>query len=950
MVRYSLTVPLLALASSLTGVLARDPGAEDVQDIEPETIIKNRWIVMVEEDADPSLLREKLRHDDIKIRIDYDSSLMQGASIELTNPETSEELLEMFRGLDRVIVGPVKSMGQADLDISSIEDSGDFYKRDTSQVDTTDPLTGLNFDSTHEMTQVSKLHALGHRGKGVNIAIVDSGVDFKHPDLGGCFGPGCLVDRGHDFVGDDYDGFSEPVPDEDPMDCAGSGTHMAGIIAAQGKQWKFTGAAPEATLGVYRVFGCRGNTETDILLSAFQAAYEDGANVITSSISRPSGWSKDPWAIGIQRIIKSGVPCILPAGNNGDKGMFFASAAASAKDAYAVGSVDNVNTPKLEIPSNYSIDGGDPIEFEWTKGSPYKAWGDVQDYEVFPVGFDVFAPANGCSKDDYGPTNPDLTGKVVLVRRGGCEILVKTFIATSLGAKYVIMYNNAPGTQTIDALHVPYLKGFAMVTPEVGEAWINEISAGKKVTLSMINPWNAIPKLSISANTDSGGSLSNFTSWGPTWEMDVRPLVVAPGANILSTFPQARGSYAVFSGTATSASLLAAITALVGSVRGTFHPKVLQSLLANYAAPQNSSIVMGSENEKFLAPVPQQGAGLVQAYDAAFGNTLLPLPYILFSSKGYLRSSLQFAVSNVGYDYISYKIEHRPALTAYGKESSKKVELGSFPNEMTQEYAEVSVSETEFTLAPMEKKMVTINAIIPMLEIKRLPVWSGYMVITASDDTKTILPYQGMSGFIELVQTYNKEKTFLTFIPGDEAVPYQKNHHVEITSTQRWVLPRQGSLETAGNGRSGAAGVELPGFQVSLAVGTPVLRADLVPVSPLPWYFGSRIVLGLNTVGQHSEFPMRYATRGTYVYAFDGKLADGRYVPPGEYKWVFRALRANGNSLKPDDYMVFGTISFRITYENMVSSGVVEFERGKQRPKLIPVSKPIDSGLEEGTF
>jgi subtilisin family serine protease len=85
--------------------------------------------------------------------------------------------------------------------------------------------------------------------------MIDTGVDYKHPALGGCFGPGCKVAYGYDFVGDDYDnGDSDkdtPKPDKDPMDCAGHGTHVAGIVAARNEgpdamgPQVFVGVAPD---------------------------------------------------------------------------------------------------------------------------------------------------------------------------------------------------------------------------------------------------------------------------------------------------------------------------------------------------------------------------------------------------------------------------------------------------------------------------------------------------------------------------------------------------------------------------------------------------------------------------------------------------------------------------------------------------------------------------------
>lgn len=90
------------------------------------------------------------------------------------------------------------------------------------------------------MTQVDRLHKEGHYGKGIKVAVLDTGVDYTHPALNGglpagqrCFGqPQCQVIGGYDFAGDAYsDGTTDAVPDNDPFaDCPGSmhGTHVAG--------------------------------------------------------------------------------------------------------------------------------------------------------------------------------------------------------------------------------------------------------------------------------------------------------------------------------------------------------------------------------------------------------------------------------------------------------------------------------------------------------------------------------------------------------------------------------------------------------------------------------------------------------------------------------------------------------------------------------------------------
>ncbi len=64
------------------------------------------------------------------------------------------------------------------------------------------------------------------------------------------------------------------VPDSDPLDCNGHGTHVSGIISANAPT--FTGVAPNATLRMYRVFGCSGGSANDILIAAFNTARKEG--------------------------------------------------------------------------------------------------------------------------------------------------------------------------------------------------------------------------------------------------------------------------------------------------------------------------------------------------------------------------------------------------------------------------------------------------------------------------------------------------------------------------------------------------------------------------------------------------------------------------------------------------------------------------------------------------
>ena len=150
----------------------------------------------------------------------------------------------------------------------------------------------------------------GARGQGITVAIIDTGVDYRHWALGKGFGPGYKVIGGYDFVNDDGD----------PLDDSGHGTHVAGIVA--GTTEPVIGVAPDATLLAYKVLNREGNGDVSDVIAAVERSMDpnsdgdpsDRADVVNMSLGGPLQWD-DPLVRAVERAIAAGAVFAISAGN-----------------------------------------------------------------------------------------------------------------------------------------------------------------------------------------------------------------------------------------------------------------------------------------------------------------------------------------------------------------------------------------------------------------------------------------------------------------------------------------------------------------------------------------------------------------------------------------------------------------------------------------------------------
>jgi subtilisin family serine protease len=178
---------------------------------------------------------------------------------------------------------------------------------------------------------------LGTRGAGVTVAIIDTGIDYTHPALGGGFGPGFKVIGGYDFVN----------KDADPMDDHDHGTHVAGTVAGNSAQ--LLGVAPDAKLIAFKVLNKEGFGWTSDVLAAIERCvdpnddgdFSDRVDVANMSLGGP-GNPDDAASRAVDTAVQGGVVFAIAAGNSGAAQTI--GSPGTAERAITVGASDTAGT------------------------------------------------------------------------------------------------------------------------------------------------------------------------------------------------------------------------------------------------------------------------------------------------------------------------------------------------------------------------------------------------------------------------------------------------------------------------------------------------------------------------------------------------------------------------------------------------------------------------------
>ncbi|WP_454947476.1 S8 family serine peptidase [Gemella sanguinis] len=495
---------------------------------------------------------------------------------------------------------------------------------------------------SYNLINIQPLWDKGFRGQGRVIAVLDSGLDPNHPVLRLTDNSQSKYKTKEDAekamkeAGIDYGKwYSDKLPfafnyndwnnDIKQSGFKSHGMHVAGTAVGNPKEKSgtgdfITGVAPEAQLIFMRVFSESKNsgTESYIYTKAIEDAIKLGADTINLSLGSPAGSVMevgDGLISALEVAKKAGVNIVAAAGNNAyfSKGGFdYITPRADNPDYGTVGrpsvsddaiSVANISNSVLNreiatvanLLGNVAFNNGNVPIFTYSKLFENK------DYDYVYVGVG--------KEENY--EGKDLTGKIALVQRGENSFEDKVKIAKKHGAAGVIAYFN-DGDTIYNVVLNGQDKDFPVVTTYYNFG--NELAQHEgEYKINFNGKWEKKPNENV-------GKFDDSSSWGLTVDGYLKPDVTAPGGDIISSYND--GRYGLDSGTSMASPHVAGATALIKqALAERFPSKTAEELqkLVKHLLMSTASINVNKDNGVYISP-RQQGAGLIDAYKAAYGD------------------------------------------------------------------------------------------------------------------------------------------------------------------------------------------------------------------------------------------------------------------------------------------------------------------------------------------
>lgn len=695
---------------------------------------------------------------------------------------------------------------------------------------------------------------LGYTGAGVRVGIIDTGLDIDHPDLGGDGTPGSTpfptsrVIKGYDFVGNAYNsggttpGELTPVPDPVPDDCAGHGTHVAGIVGASGA---VTGVAPGVSFGAYRVFGCVGTTDADVMIAAMEMALADGMQIINMSIGASYQWPEYPTAAAATRMVNRGIVVVCSIGNSGANGLYAASAPGVGDKVIGVASVQNLRISQKA----FSISPDDTlIGFnEATAAPPSPTSG------TFPVARTGTTASTNDACNAVAPPAGSLTGQIALIRRGTCGFHEKSLNAQNAGAVGVVLYNNVAGSLN------PTVAGTPPITiPVVAITAADGVLIDGRITSGGVNlTWTT---QTVSTPNSSAGLIASSSSWGLSADLAVKPDLSAPGANIWSTYPIELGSYANLSGTSMASPHVAGAAALVLEAKPNTPSQAMRPVLLNSASP---GIWSGNPGLGFLELIHRQGAGLLQIDKSILATTRIEPPKLSLGETQAGPITRTLTITNKSAWPVTYDLTTTPALAT----GPGTFVLSYFNAPSTVIFGAPSI------LVPANGSATIDVTVIPNPGLADRSLFGGYIVFTPQGGGPVYrVPFAGFKGDYQSIQV---------LVPTSNNFP--------------WLAKLVGSSyvnQPAGAAYS-MAGTDIPFLLLHLDHQSRLLRFEVFDaVNGKAW----------QRAYQQEYVPRNSTATSFFAFPWDGLTTAGNRiytVPNGQYVMKITVVKALGTPSDP---------------------------------------------------
>lgn len=401
----------------------------------------------------------------------------------------------------------------------------------------------------------SGLNTTSYTGKGVKVGVIDTGIDYQHPDLAANYA------GGYDLV--DLDDDPMETKEEEGMATL-HGTHVAGIIAANGD---LKGVAPDAKLYAYRALGPGGVGSSVQVIAAMEQAVKDGMDVINLSLGNSINGPDYPTSIAVNRAAELGIAVVIANGNNGPE-RWTVGAPATATQALSVGALAN----KLKVPYLYEHKSNKAFSISPMVGAP--PWNLKKDYAI-----------------TSSTTAKSLRGKIALIKRGKTPFYKLAKEAEKNGAVAALIYNNQDGHFRGSVEHSEEKIGIPV-------AAISKQDGEKLLQYSK----QTFPYIETKYKTKPSG-VANFSSRGPvTVNWELKPDILAPGTNIISTVP---GGYQELQGTSMAAPHVAGAIALMKEA----HPNWSNEKII--AALKTTALPLQRGDKEIVEPI-MQGMGEIK--------------------------------------------------------------------------------------------------------------------------------------------------------------------------------------------------------------------------------------------------------------------------------------------------------------------------------------------------